>query len=422
MTGARTKQGKPELRVVFDTSVLYTGSASDLLNQETCEVIRGNSAHADLTMLWYLPAIVRHERQYQMLSAALKLLPHVQKLERLLGHNLNITEKAVEHLVADAVELQLQKAGLNVVELRVAEVDWEHMMLAAAYRREPFDPGEREKGFRDALVAESFLQIVRDSPVTPKICRVAFVSGDTLLRAAVANRTSDCKNVRVLDSLESLRGLVNTLVAEVSEEFVAGLSEQAAAFFFTKDDKNCLYRKERVGESITATYAGELQKVPDGAQRSERNMWFIGGTRFVKKVRQRVTWVTTIIAKSKAFATQQTLGSVLPTSLLTHSPSTPFNYADQWKALDTQAKPSQASTLSTILASGGQADLGPEGRSQLSSLMSFFSQAPGPERHVADGLSTFEVTWSVVVSTSHQLTTPRIEDIRFTQTVWHEAA
>ncbi len=34
------KQQRPQLRVVFDTNVLYTGSASDLIRQEAVNLIK----------------------------------------------------------------------------------------------------------------------------------------------------------------------------------------------------------------------------------------------------------------------------------------------------------------------------------------------------------------------------------------------
>jgi hypothetical protein len=65
---------KRQLRVVLDTNVLYTGSASDLVRQEIATVIQ-QTKYADLEVVWYLPDIVRHERQYQMQKRALELQP-----------------------------------------------------------------------------------------------------------------------------------------------------------------------------------------------------------------------------------------------------------------------------------------------------------------------------------------------------------
>jgi hypothetical protein len=59
------KRQKRQLRVAYDTNALYTGSASDLVRQEIANLI-AQSTFPDLEIVWYLPEIVRHERQYQM--------------------------------------------------------------------------------------------------------------------------------------------------------------------------------------------------------------------------------------------------------------------------------------------------------------------------------------------------------------------
>ena len=61
--------------------------------QDAEQVVESNSNHKDLTIEWYLPSIVRHERQYQMKLAASRLLREVAKVEDLLGHGLNINEE-----------------------------------------------------------------------------------------------------------------------------------------------------------------------------------------------------------------------------------------------------------------------------------------------------------------------------------------
>jgi hypothetical protein len=46
------------------------------------------------------------------------------------------------------------------------------LTLDAAYRKPPLKDGETEKGFRDRIIVETFLQLVDDSPKTPTICRI----------------------------------------------------------------------------------------------------------------------------------------------------------------------------------------------------------------------------------------------------------
>src|SRR6266404_2579897 len=110
------KRQKRQLRVAFDTNVLYTGSASDLVRQEAGNMVT-QSAYPDLEVLWYLPEVVRHERQYQMRKRALELLPSVAKVERLLGHNLNITQEILVDRVEKAVTACQNEMGLLPIKL-----------------------------------------------------------------------------------------------------------------------------------------------------------------------------------------------------------------------------------------------------------------------------------------------------------------
>ena len=136
---------KPELKVVFDSSALYTASASDLLSNDVVQLISDHSGHADLTVAWYLPEIVMHERQFQMRKRGSDLLPSIQKMEKLLGHNLNITESVIESSVKEAIERQIQVHNIQQFHLAIDKVDWSRIMLDAVYRRPPFEVSEKEK-------------------------------------------------------------------------------------------------------------------------------------------------------------------------------------------------------------------------------------------------------------------------------------
>src|SRR5258708_4345985 len=88
----RRRHQSSQLRVVLDTNILFTDSASDLVRQEAVNLIK-ESTFPDLEIQWYLPEMVRHERQYQMQKRALELMPPIAKVERLLGHRLAINEQ-----------------------------------------------------------------------------------------------------------------------------------------------------------------------------------------------------------------------------------------------------------------------------------------------------------------------------------------
>src|SRR5204862_86291 len=154
--------------------------------------------HPDIQIRWYLPHVVRCEREFQMRENGVALLPAVQKIERVLGHNLNITESVIVSQIEQLISKQLGDVGIEVLKLDIDKVDWSRVIDDSVYRLPPFEKGDKEKGFRDLVVLETVLQLVETSPTTPRVCRIALVTDDDLLTTAVQTRTVGRKNVRIL--------------------------------------------------------------------------------------------------------------------------------------------------------------------------------------------------------------------------------
>lgn len=99
----------PEIKIVFDTNALFTKVAHDLFQKAIADLIKSESTRKDIKISWCLPKVVVHERQYQMQKAADELLPYLEKLQKLLGHNLNITK---EILSKNVINLSLLSTNL----------------------------------------------------------------------------------------------------------------------------------------------------------------------------------------------------------------------------------------------------------------------------------------------------------------------
>ncbi|MCG8621324.1 MAG: PIN domain-containing protein, partial [Proteobacteria bacterium] len=208
----------PKLLVMFDTSVLYTQLASDLLQKSAKKVIEENSDHIDLIIEWYVPDIVIGERRYQMISKAKELLPSMQKMETLLGHRFGIGDDTLEMHVDKAIGDNLKELNLKGAPIKVADVDWNEIIDRSVKRKPPFEENENEKGFRDSIIAQSFIQLHKVSPTTPSICKLVFVSNDQRLNEYVGELTKREKNVRIVNGLSDLESLINTIVSEIPEE------------------------------------------------------------------------------------------------------------------------------------------------------------------------------------------------------------
>lgn len=368
----------PALKIFFDTNVLYTQIASDLLKKETSDLIFANSLHVDLTISWYLPDIVVKEREYQMCTRAKDLLPQVEKMERLLGHKLGISEEIAIGRVKSAIQFQLESHKLVVAQVAYEKVDWPRLVAASASRTPPFQQGETEKGFRDAMALEAFVQEWEVSPRTPAVCRLVFVSGDELMREALRARLPEESNVRILSGLDELRGLINTLASEVSEEYIADVAKKAELLFYTAGVSQVgLYWA--ASSTIASSFASTLESKPQGIDKVEKVQPNLTSPQFVKKVGSALYWLSTITINQKLLRTKQ--ASATPTASLTALPnasaavSTPMNLA-------------------------------------IANLLTKYASPAKPEfEEVATRATKFSVSWQTRVNSHRKLSAAKIDEI-----------
>jgi len=366
----------PQVKVVFDTNVIYTGAAHDLLNSKIASLIAEYRNAKDITIHWCLPDVVRQEREFQMLERGMELLPAIGKLERLLGHNLAFTEEILKERVQACSAKQIAEHGLEVVEVDASSIDWQLMIARSTSRLPPFERGEKEKGFRDAIVLETFRQIIAASPASAKDCRVVLLTEDGRLGDAATAVAAEIPNARVSKGIEELRGLINVLTSEVKEELIAQVKDKVALLFFDQKNNDGLYFREKIRDRITQENPEVLAAVPANGLIRKNGTWFIYPPEFSKKTGQRVFWRTRLVVESKVFR-KTALEPVDLTAPLT--------------ALSSSA------SLSELL----------EGQKEVL---------------VKDGRTTFQVEWSVLVQTNLKLRTPKIESVKFVDTDWDKKA
>jgi hypothetical protein len=320
----RTRHVPLELRIALDTNQLFNGSASDLLRVELSKFIADSRRHDDVKIRWFLPEVVKRERRYQMREAARELLPATAKLERLLGHGLAITPDVLSDRVNAIVDKQISELQIEVAKLDPEKVDWDRIVADSVDRNPPFVTGKHEKGFRDAVIAETFLQLCQQSPKSQRACRIILVTSDEMLATSVSERTHGATNVKILRSLEELKDFVNVVVSDVTEDFINRIREDATRTFFVKDDTQTLYYTAKIGNEVSARYAKELASTPPGSAVRKNETWYIGPNRFSHKKGQRVHWIASIKVEAKAYriessvtASNVTLSTGLPPSTLT---------------------------------------------------------------------------------------------------------
>lgn len=405
----KKKKTNPQLLVIFDTNVLFTQVASDLVRKEISTLIDENSSHTDIDIRWFLPSVVVDERRYQMRNKAFNLLPSIQKLERLLGHNLNITEDILIQRVNEAVNNSISDLNINELVVDTKDVDWEVLIQRACFREPPFEAGEKEKGFRDSIIAEAVFQLLKISPSTPAICRLVLVTDDSVLTEFVEQSTSNAKNMRVLSNINDLESLINTLVSSVTEDFVDEIKEIAGKYFFEKGNETSYYYKENISSKISEKYSEELKATPSASIKRKNSQWWINPPVFVKKDKQRVHWFTQVEIDCKFYRYEHNR-----TNELLQQPSS-------IGGLGGLGGISGLGDIGNVGAIGGLSGLGALQDNVLSNRNALLSAGlmDAPTKiETGEGKSFFEIHWSVNVTPTKKLTRPKLESINFIKNDW----
>jgi hypothetical protein len=396
----------PQLRVVFDTSVIRNFSGNDLLKREVIELIQEKPADIDVT--WHLPETVRHERQYQILKQNSDLPDIAKRLEEVLGHNLNVTTEIIEQRVEQLINRQIEELKINVIRVDCTKVDWATIMHSAAYREPPFSSGEKEKGFRDALILEAFMQLVGTSQAESRDCRIVLVTGDSLLTEAVKARTINATNIRILSKLEDLKGLINTIASEISEEFIESIKAKATEYFIMPEGKDSLYYKEGIWQQILDRFGDKINTIPAGADGYYIDKIYIESSRFKSKEGQRIFWVNQITVQTKAYK------NISEPSPMTSEPSPVdrVNYHDYLYSAGPWASDTKVAQLGN--PASGEIKLSLEDANTRPVPLYFWRLSKSLFK---SGQIVFEVTWSAAV-TNGEFSSPKVELIEFVESVW----
>lgn len=214
-----TRSRKKALYVVFDTNAIFTKSGDDIVNSTASSLIADHSNHGDLQIFWILPYIVRAEREYQMRQSYMQHVETSRRVAKFLSETWDISPERVSSAISQSIDRQLLRLNIKVVKPNIENIDWGSVIDAAVFRLPPFEHGPREKGFRDAVVCETFLQIA--SSLTGRDTAL-LITDDRLATQAVKQRLT---NARVLTDLNALREEIMLRVSHIDAETAAEIEK-----------------------------------------------------------------------------------------------------------------------------------------------------------------------------------------------------
>lgn len=297
--GTYVRKNLPKHHLFVDTSVLWCDDKSVVVNPKFEDFWVTYSQNCEL--LLRVPQVVRGELLFQQTKSALNALrkanEEIDKVSATTGkkYSHRIAETRIRKEVEERIDKWLVQKSASVDATPVEKIDWKKLIHSAIWRLPPFviqdkRGSESEKGFRDSLVAETFLATCNE--IDP--CdRVSFITGDSLLFNTVQSHIKNisyCSAYRTIDDFASyLRLSQETL----TDDFVRAIQTKASEKFFKPRDLNSLIFKEQIISQIRHTYS-EKFKIPDDPLFPHKGLWTLGSRSggIWKSIDEERVWVS----------------------------------------------------------------------------------------------------------------------------------
>ncbi|MFT4511297.1 PIN domain-containing protein [Caballeronia sp. 15711] len=290
------RKKRKTLHVLFDTNAIFADSFEHVISRKAAAAITDHSKHGDLDIVWIIPEVVRLEREYQMRDKFRHVLTPTKQAEQLFGANWEISQETIDASIASRIDQQLAAYKISVRACNAALVDLNKITHDAAFRVPPFEPGPTEKGFRDAILCETFYQLAKSLSGNET---AVLVSDDKRVQLAVSARMP---TARVLENIEGLRDEINLRVGNVDAQTASLIENKASKLMFdfsNVDDQTALWSRENLHTRIWAKYQQEINELWDNSNASATEN-FLAPTRLVKKEGTRVFFSTLYTANGQA--------------------------------------------------------------------------------------------------------------------------
>lgn len=248
----RIKKDKPKPHIlVCDTSILWCEDKASPVNPDFDEMCRECSALLDIELV--VPSTVHGELHFQQTTSAAKALDRANQAfaEISIISARPYTHRVTSAKIKTSVRLKLEKwvseNRVRVAPVPVSAIDWNALIEKAIWREPPFtfDPKDKinEKGFRDALILETLVELTR---AEQRDVKIVFLSSDNLLRTTAEQALKSDNRCLFFDSIDSFKSYVKLTGEELTQRFINRLLSRATEKFYKKDDETCLYTREAI--------------------------------------------------------------------------------------------------------------------------------------------------------------------------------
>jgi hypothetical protein len=378
------------VHVVFDTSSIKAGSADYLLSAPASKLIKSFSQRTSPTVRWYLRPMVRSEREYQMVEEALPLVAASRKAARLMGTSFDVPDEQARAQVERIIQKQIADHGIRELDFDEKQVDWANLLKRAVQRQPPFEKGDSEKGFRDAIILETFLQLHQKLNVLAPD-QLVLLSGDLLLKRAAEQALNKNPEVLLIDSIPKLETHLVALATQIDQNEAEQMVLEASRFF--ADTQNL----GNVTRMVFSQLNKELEVGPPEGGVIGRWHLYPGETALVNRQRSLWEFETTVLIEVEGTRILSSVPSI-------YSEMPPLNAA--------------SSEVRLYGASGGKGSTNIVPVSASSSSSGSFSYIVSDRLIKSIGRHAAIVEWSATQGANSKLTDFQVRNIRYEGVVW----
>ena len=241
--------------LVVDTNVLWLKDKGPMVNPEFDTF--WNDHKGLLRMELVVPQVVRDELLFQHYASGKKLIDkvteHTAEFSSVTAkkHRHRLSEGALKKLVREKFDRWLSGKDGKIAEVPIATINWKELYDRAIWRIPPFSSDaknpDNEKGFRDALIYETVLELAKKKPSEVNI---AFVSNDFVLRNALEGELIFDETFWPFEGLADFSSYVKLTREQLTEQFIGKIVKRVAEKFYRAGDENCLWNKEKVADKL----------------------------------------------------------------------------------------------------------------------------------------------------------------------------
>jgi hypothetical protein len=260
MAKKKAEHAPPVHVLVVDTNILWLEDKGPAVNPEFDKFWQEQKALLPLELV--IPEVVRDELVVQHCSSGQKLMTHVNdnlaKLSNITRkkHQHRLSDDGIQKYVKGKFEQWINKADAKVVEVPLNNIDWKALYEKAMWRTAPFIPLAQdtkgrlvEKGFRDALIMETVLSIVKNET---RDVNIVFISNDAVLRDCIEAELMFESKFHAFASIADCGSYLKLTREDYAKAFNEKIVKRAAERFYTADDAQCLWIKERIGGRLNS--------------------------------------------------------------------------------------------------------------------------------------------------------------------------